>query len=94
MGNIMKASIEDIKTYRLILDIGCHITNNVFYLFKDMYCYRSSTLIDCLYCFNLDAKVMDSLFNIECFVDIKCNVHDNNFAYLWHQRLVTYRKKE
>ena len=86
MGNKMKARIEGIRTYKLILDIGCHvdlqrclyvlgcarnlvsveklgrlgfsfkIENNVFSMFKNMYCYGSSTLVDGLYCFNLDVK--------------------------------------
>ena len=30
---------------------------------------------------------MESLFNIECDVDIKWNVHDDSSDYLWHQRL-------
>ncbi|RDX70839.1 hypothetical protein CR513_49866, partial [Mucuna pruriens] len=33
-----------------------------------MYYYGSSTLIDGLYCFNLDAKFMESLLNVECIV--------------------------
>ena len=88
-------------TYKLILDIGCHINlegclyvhgsarnivfvakfdelgfsfkigNNVFSLFKDINYYGSGTLIDGLYCFNLDVKFMKSLFNVECNVGSK-----------------------
>ncbi|RDX71089.1 hypothetical protein CR513_49602, partial [Mucuna pruriens] len=79
IGNIMKARIEEIETYKLILDARCHIDlerclyigDNVFSLFKDMYYYGFGTLIDSLYCFNLDAKFMESLFNVECVVGRK-----------------------
>ena len=104
MGNKMKARIDDIGTYKLILDIGCHVAlkgclyiprcvnnlvfvvkldalgfnfkigNNEFSLFKDMYCYGSSTLIDGLYCFNLVAKFMKPLFNVECIVGMVVSV--------------------
>ena len=113
----MKAGIEDIRAYILILDTGCHvdlegclyvprcaknlvfvakldrlgfsfkIENNVFSMFKNMYCYGSSTLVDGLYCFNLDVKFKESLFNAECDVSSKRNVHNDSSAYLWHQRL-------
>ncbi|RDX64820.1 hypothetical protein CR513_56579, partial [Mucuna pruriens] len=43
--------------------------------------------IDGLYCFNLDAKFMESLFNVECVVGSKHNMHDDSSAQLWHQRL-------
>ncbi|RDX60586.1 hypothetical protein CR513_61258, partial [Mucuna pruriens] len=77
--NKMKARIENIETYKLILDTSCHvdlercvyipkcarnliyglglgfnfnIRDNVFSLFKDMYCYGYDTLIYGLYCSN------------------------------------------
>ncbi|RDX90728.1 hypothetical protein CR513_27380, partial [Mucuna pruriens] len=71
-------------------DLGwrqCKVGDNVFSLCKDMYCYGSSTLIDDLYCFNLDAKFTKSLFNVECVGGSKHNVHDDSSTYLWKQRL-------
>ena len=117
MGNRMKARIEGIGTYRLILDTGCHIDlegclyvpgcarnlvsvakldllgfsfkieNNVFSMFKNMYYYGSGILVDGLYCFNLDVKFKESLFNVECDVGSKRDMHNDSSAYLWHQRL-------
>ena len=52
-----------------------------------MYYYGSGTLKDGLYFLNLDVKFMESLFNVECDVGSKRNVHDDSSAYLWHQRL-------
>ena len=69
------------------LGFSFKIGNNVFSLFKDMYYYGFGTLKDGLYCFNLDAKFMESLFNVECDDGSKQNVHDDNSSYLWHQRL-------
>jgi len=113
----MKARIEGIGTYRLILDTGCHVDlkgclyvprwarnlvyvarldalgfnfkigNNEFSLFKDMYCYGFGTLIDCLYCFNIDEKFKESLLNVECDVSSKRNMHNDSSTYLWHQTL-------
>ena len=56
------------------LGFNFKIGNNEFSLFKDMYCYGSSTLIDGLYCFNLVAKFMKSLFNVECIVGMVVSV--------------------
>ena len=52
-----------------------------------MYYYGFDILIYGLYCFNLDVKFMESLFNVECDAGSKKNVYDDSYAYLWHQRL-------
>ena len=52
-----------------------------------MYYYGSGTLVDGLYCFNLDVKFKESLFNVECDVSSKRNVHNDSSAYLWHHKL-------
>jgi len=52
-----------------------------------MYYYGSGTLVDGLYCFNLDVKFKESLFNVECDVSSKHNVHNDSSAYFWYQRL-------
>jgi len=110
----MKARIEGIGTYRLILDSGCcldlekclyvsvcarnlisvakldklgfnfRISNGSFSLYKDLYYYGSGTLIDELYCFNLDVKFVESLFHVEHSNHIVCK---ENSAFLWYQRL-------
>ena len=102
MGNRMKAWIEGIGTYRLILDSGCcldlekcfyvsvcarnlisvakldklgfnfRICNGSFSLYKNLYYYGFGTLIDDLYCFNLDVKFVESLFHVECSNHIVC----------------------
>ena len=117
MGNKMKARIEAIGTYKLILDIGCHvdlegclyvpgcarnlvyvakldrlgfsfkIENKAFSMFKNMYYNGPGTLVDGLYYFNLDVKFKEFLFNVECDVSSKCNVHNDSSTYLWHERL-------
>jgi len=43
-----------------------------FSLYKHIYCYGSGTLIDDLYCFDLDAKFVESIFLIE---------HSNHIVY-------------
>ncbi|RDX89622.1 hypothetical protein CR513_28631, partial [Mucuna pruriens] len=70
-------------------DLGFNfkIGDNTFSLFKDMYYYGFDTLIDGLYCFNVDVRFMESLFNVECVVGSKRNMHDDSSTYLWHQRL-------
>ncbi|RDX74091.1 hypothetical protein CR513_46201, partial [Mucuna pruriens] len=86
MRNRMKARIEDLEGFLYVLgcarnlvfvsklddlSFNLKIGDNVFSLFKDMYCYGSGTLSDSLYCFHLDAKFMESLVNVECVVGSK-----------------------
>ncbi|KAL8170657.1 LOW QUALITY PROTEIN: hypothetical protein V2J09_022461 [Rumex salicifolius] len=95
MEKRMKERIEGFGTYRLILDIGCHIyleeclyvpSFNVtfkhggFSLYQNDYFHGSGTL------FNIDAKFYESLFNIES-QDIKSSASNKSSAFLWHQRL-------
>jgi len=117
MGNRMKAQIEGIGTYRLILDtsycldlekclyvpgyarnlifvakLDClgfnfKIANGVFYLYRHTYYYGSGTLCDGLYHLNLNVNFTNSLFNVEHVSSSKCNVQNENYAFLWHQRL-------
>jgi len=116
MGNIMKAQIEGIGTYKLILDTsycldlgkcfyipGCarnlisiakldclgfnfKIENGVFHFYRHTYYYGSGTLCDGLYRWNLNVNFTNFLFNVKHVSSSKCNVHHENFAFLWHQR--------
>ncbi|KAL2327971.1 hypothetical protein Fmac_021398 [Flemingia macrophylla] len=117
MGNKMKARIDGMGTYRLILDTGCcldlekclyvpdcarnlvsiskldclgfnfKIGSNGFELYKLMCYYGSGTLIDGLYCFNLNVNFSDSLFNVEHEIGNKRTLNNDCSAFLWHKRL-------
>ncbi|XP_074296995.1 uncharacterized protein LOC141627663 [Silene latifolia] len=67
MGNRMKARIEGIETYRVILDTGFNFKfgHGIFSMYRNEYFYGSGTLIDSLYRFNLDVRFSDSLFIVE-----------------------------
>ena len=47
----------------------------------------TGTLLDALYCFNLNSEFAYSLFNVECDVGVKRSALDESSAYLWHKRL-------
>ena len=87
--------LENLLLVAKLDELGFYVKigNNVFSLFKDIYCYESCTSINGLYCFNLDVKFIESLFNVEYVLGSKRNVLDNNSAYLWHQRLGHISKK-
>ena len=70
-------------------DVGFNfkIGKNVFSLYKHKYYYGSSALIDCLYRFNLDVNFVGSPFHVEHNIGNKRSVHNESFAFLWHQRL-------
>ena len=117
MGNRMKARIEGIGTYRLILDTGYRldlekclyvpecarnlvsvsrldilgfdfrIGNKCFSLYRQKCLLGTGTLLDALYCFNLNSEFAYSLFNVECDVGVKRSALDESSAYLWHKRL-------
>ena len=117
MGNRMKARIEGIGTYRLILDTGCHLDlekclfvpdcarnlvsvgkldddgfifnvgNGVFSLYRHKYFYGYGTLMNDLYRFNVDVKYTESLFHVAHSIGNKRSAHNENSAFLWHQRL-------
>ena len=117
MGNRMKAQVEGIGTYRLILDTGycldlekclyvpeCarnlisvsrldilgfdfRIGNKCFSLYRRKFLLGTGTLLDALYCFNLNSEFAYSLFNVECDVGVKRSALDESSAYLWHKRL-------
>ncbi|RDX76172.1 hypothetical protein CR513_43861, partial [Mucuna pruriens] len=52
-----------------------------------------SKLDDLGFNFKIEDNFIKSLFNVECVVGSKRNVHDDNFAYLWHQRLGNISKE-
>ena len=117
MGNRMKAQVEGIGTYRLILDTGYRldlekclyvpecarnlisvsrldilgfdfrIGNKCFSLYRRKCLLGTGTLLDALYCFNLNSEFAYSLFNVECDVGVKRSALDESSAYLWHKRL-------
>ena len=61
--------------------------NGTFSLFKNKYYYGCGTLINGFYHFNLDEKSIESVFHVEHIIGSKRSAHDDNSAYLWHQRL-------
>ena len=117
MGNRMKAQVEGIGTYILILDTGYRldlekclyvpecarnlisvsrldilgfdfrIGNKCFSLYRRKCLLGTGTLLDALYCFNLNSEFAYSLFNVECDVGVKRSALDESSAYLWHKRL-------
>ena len=57
------------------------------FFYRHMYHNGFGTLCDCLYHLNLNVNFIDSLFNVEHVSSSKCNVQNENPAFLWHQRL-------
>ena len=119
MGNRMKARIEGVGTYRIMLDTGycldlekclyvpdCsrnlvsvsrldvlgfdfRIGHGCFSLYHGTNLCGTGSLLDTLYCFNLNSTFVNSLFNVDVKYDVgmKRSALNESSADLWHKRL-------
>ncbi|XP_075076904.1 uncharacterized protein LOC142163508 [Nicotiana tabacum] len=79
MGNRMKAPIESIWTYCLILETGRHLD-----LLQTL--YGSGFLSDGLYKLKLDIGFSESLLTVQYNVGIKRSSLNESSTYLWHRQ--------
>jgi len=82
----MKAQIEGIWTYKLILDTGyCLDLEKCLYVPS---CATHLIFVGKLNCLGFNFKIENGVFHLYKHVSSsKCNVQNENSAFLWHQRL-------